>query len=283
MAQLAYKPADFRSPASIAKPQANAPIRIFRDSRFRNVVSETAYATNREMVDALERVIPPTSNFDRQIFQALRDTDRARFVYRSWPSYAPFMGSPIMRRGDLVVQNNEISVSSAPFIVVHLLKLLGNLEGKNILQNGFGRGYMTEPLGKLKGPKGWIYASEKDRMFSSLAVESIAMGNHGRELLETIKMFPSTTDALKQIQLDKVELDAIIFCCSVDLQTLQRFGHYVHKRGVVVAPVDFGFGWDYLTKYLPGANTAIVLDNIPRQFLPFEPEVPAPQAEPAMA
>ena len=74
------------------------------------------------------------------------------------------------------------------------------------------------------------------------------------------------------VALEKGSFDAIIFCCAVDMPTLQQFGHYVHKSGVVVAPVDFGSGLHYLTKYVPDMNFALVLASMPRRFLTYEDE-----------
>ena len=263
----AYKSSTSTVAVTNMKPRQNSAVRIYKDYRFGNVVNETTYANNREMVDALERAIPPSSHADRQIFSAYRDTDRARFVYRFWSPYMPFMAAPIMGRDATVLQNNEISVSSAPFIGVHALKLLGSMTGKRVLQVGFGRGYVTEIGAKLVGSGGRIYASEKDKVFAGLARESIGLGRYGPELMKRIELFSKTSVAL-----EKGSFDAIIFCCAVDMPTLQQFGHYVHKSGVVVAPVDFGSGLHYLTKYVPDMNFALVLASMPRRFLPYEDE-----------
>lgn len=263
----AYKPPTSTVAVTNMKPRLKLPVRICKDYHFRNVVNETTYANNREMVDALEEAIPPSNHADRQIFSAYRDTDRSRFVYRFWPSYMPFMAAPIMNRDATMLQNNEISVSSAPFIGVHTLKLLGEITGKRVLQVGFGKGYLTEIIAKLVGPRGQVCASEKDNVFAGLARESIRLGRYGPELMERIELFSKTSVAL-----EKGPFDAIVFCCAVDMPTLQQFGHYVHKSGVVVAPVDFGFGSHYLTKYVPDMNFALVLASIPRIFLPYEDE-----------
>ena len=247
------------------------PQRIIYIPRYRNFDLGNTSPDNCAMVKRIEAYLPLGAKLRGSFLAA----DRRMFVGRdeSFP-YAPFRASPLKSDDGSDGGISYTSTASSPFAVAHMLRLLGSVEGKKILEIGTGSGYQTAILADLVGPKGRVVASETIPPVLEQAKNSIILADTGRRgWFSRISFFGSTQKALLQ-----GPFDAILVCCAVSTGTLHELAGHLAENGGIVAPVSYpGSDAQNFTKYIPKRNLTVVLNRLHRKFVPFRPE-----SEPAM-
>ena len=109
-----------------------SPPRVINQPQYRFVATGNTYSTNEAMVRDINKHmrLPPREK------EAMTIVDRRHFVPLECP-YIPFRAVPLA---------GGLSSASRPFTVAHMVRLLGSIEGKKVLEIGSGSGYQTAIL-----------------------------------------------------------------------------------------------------------------------------------------
>lgn len=225
----------------------------------RNVRKSESHADNASMVCAINKELrlPP------RLFGAFIRVDRRHFVnQREDPPYVPFFAASLL---------GEKITASAPFAVAHMLRLLGDVQGKKVLEIGSGSGYQTALLADLAWPDGKVVASERIATLIGMAKNSIRRADSvPMGWLSSISFFDKTSSALRQ-----GPFDAIVVCCALQPRIFEGLANHLAEGGRLVGPVIGSDGGHYLTKLTKHSGeeaTKEVLAGMPRKFVLFEPE-----------
>ena len=235
-------------------------LRVINLPQYRLFPGKNTYGTNWDMVQAINQRL----RLPMHEKEALERVDRRFFVPKSERPYVPFKPTQLMED-----EWRDMSTATRPFLVALSVRLLGNIEGKRILEIGAGCGYQTAILDEMVGPKGKVVAAELFPWLIETAKNAIMLADTGRRgWFSRTSFFASTTEALAQ-----GPFDAIVVCCAISLGTLHSLAGHLTENGGIVAPVGYaGSEKQHLTKFIPKKKVMAILNRLDCDFVSFQPE-----------
>ncbi len=258
-----------------------APKMIFNNIP-RNIDSDLSLGSNSKMVDELAKHV----SMSARLQTALLAVDRIHFVDTKSDAYQPYLSSHIFKSKCLIGKDEHIvSVTSRPLVIAHSLSLLGDIEGKKVLEVGTGLGYQTAVLSLLAGPKGEVFTSEiipdllkrtmenieelKKSLFTGSDLKTnLSMDDMWNSIAGKVNYFPS----LKTLITQNAPFDAIILGCALTIEQAANFLNFLKPTGSLVAPVEANNKKHYISAFKPEGHGE-VLSAMPREFVKFQDNV----------